>query len=195
MSNQKNEEVLKESLAIYDKFWYKYPIMEEFIYTNIRKFSPNSVQDEQLAHKVFSQISEAYNLLLGCFKILPNLYEGNELAIKEGQLAEKAKNMRKAYEDMKKYVNIKDAELEAFPAPRGIERPTDLTYGEATEKYLSSLAEGEEPSVEGLKKSVEEYYSTKNQIPKRTYADSLLDSQFETHYPDQFWGEERKHRF
>ena len=61
--------------------------------------------------------------------------------------------------------------------------------------YLSSLAEGEEPSVEGLKKSVEEYYSTKNRIPKRTYADSLLDSQFETHYPDQFWGEERKHRF
>ena len=187
MSKQEeNNEVLKSSLDTYDRFWYKYPSIEEFVYTNIRKFSPHNPQDEQLGYMVFSKICEAYNLLLECFKVLPVLFTGNELAIKEGQLAAKAKNMKKAYDDMKKYVYVNDSGLEDFPAPRKVENP-EITYGDATSAYLSSLSEGEEPTFKGLLESVAN-------SPK-PYNGGTNADQEETYYIDQFFGEERQHRF
>ena len=82
------------------------------------------------------------------------------------------------------YVN--DSELEDFPTPRKVENP-EITYGDATSAYLSSLSEGEEPTFKGLLESVAN--------PPKPYNGGLLADQEETYYIDQFFGEERPHRF
>ena len=187
MSKQENNKktVKSREMVIYDNFWYKYPSIEESVYANIRKFGSETTQDNQLAEEIFNQIREAYNLLIGCFNVLPVLFTGNELAIKEGQLAEKAKNMKKTYDDMKKYVYVNDSELEYFPAPRKVEK-LGITYGDATSAYLSSLSEGEEPTFKGLSEFVTN--------PPKPYTDGSLADQTETYTIDQFFGEERTPR-